>query len=78
MSFIIWERGNSYCLIRLPYPVGNIYYFTNTLRFHKRVLLCIYFGRKHEDLFHPENSCSSRAKPEGDMNFMGGTNLYVS
>ena len=36
------------------------------------------FGGRHEDLSHPENSCRPRAKPEGDMNFLGGTNLRVS
>ena len=36
------------------------------------------FGGRHEDLSHPENSCRPRAKPEGDMNFLGGTNLLVS
>ena len=36
------------------------------------------FGGRHEDLSHPENSCILRAKPEGDMNFLGGTNLRVS
>ena len=35
-------------------------------------------GGRHEDLSHPENSCRPRAKPEGDMNFLGGTNLHVS
>ena len=36
------------------------------------------FGGRHEDLSHPENSCRPRAKPEGDLNFLGGTNLRVS
>ena len=36
------------------------------------------FGGRHDDLSHPENSCHPRAKPEGDMNFLGGTNLRVS
>ena len=35
-------------------------------------------GGIHEDLSHPENSCCPRAKPEGNMNFLGGTNLCVS
>ena len=29
------------------------------------------FGGRHDDLLNPENSCSLRAKPKGDMNFMG-------
>ena len=36
------------------------------------------FGGRHEDLFNPDNSCRPRAKPEGDMNFLGWTNLHVS
>ena len=36
------------------------------------------FGGRHEDLFNPENSCRPRAKPEGDMDFLGWTNLHVS
>ena len=36
------------------------------------------FGGRHEDLSHPENSYRPRAKPEGDVNFLGGTNLRVS
>ena len=36
------------------------------------------FGGRHKDLFNPENSCRPRAKPEGDMNFLGWTNLHVS
>ena len=36
------------------------------------------FGGRHEDLSHRENSCRPRAKPEGDINFLGGTNLRVS
>ena len=31
-----------------------------------------------EDLSQPENSCHPRAKPEGDMYFLDGTNLHVS
>ena len=38
----------------------------------------VQFGGRHEDLSHPENSCRPRAKPEGDINFLGGTNLRVS
>ena len=38
----------------------------------------VQFGGRHEDLSHPENSCRPRAKPEGDMDFLGGTNLRVS
>ena len=46
-------------------------------------MTCVYtfialFGGSHEDLSHPENSCHPRAKPEGDINFLGGTNLHVS
>ena len=34
---------------------------------------------RHEGLFNPENSCLPRASsPEGDMNFLGWTNLRVS
>ena len=29
------------------------------------------FGGRHEDLLNPENSCHPRAKPEGDMDFLG-------
>ena len=32
----------------------------------------------HEDLFNPENSCCPRAKPDGDMNCLGRTNIHVS
>ena len=44
------------------------------------VILYIFaqFGGRHEDLSHPENSCRPMAKPEGDMNFLGGTNLRIS
>ena len=46
-------------------------------------ILCEYtfiakFGGRHEDLSLPENSCPPWAKPEGDMIFLGGTNLHVS
>ena len=36
------------------------------------------FGGRHEDLSHPENSFRPRAKPEGYMNFLDGTNLHIS
>ena len=47
-------------------------------RFIKLYTFIAQFGGRHEDLSHPENSCRPRAKPEGDMNFLGGTNLRVS
>ena len=52
--------------------------FFNFNIFYEYYTFIAQFGGRHEDLFNPENSCRPRAKPEGDMNFLGWTNLHVS